>query len=371
MKYLFIPKKGLHQTPIQKILAVEVNRLGDVINAVPALRALRAHFPYAEIWFLLRGPFVPLFENADFVNRVVGVSDSSQIIPLLRTAARMRKERFDLSCSLSPVRRNTLLTLLGSSRYAVGYLRPGRRRPNFLKESWVSSIGIKLVSQEKYAQENIVESALKVCYALGISCPERSPRLEFSEKRIRIAEQELSSRGIAPSMPSIVVHPFAGWRYREWPHANTIELIRRILSDSAIHVALIGARDEEDKLKWMSEQIGNSEDITILAGENLATLAVLLRRSLLFIGNDSGPIHLASALGVPCIGLFGPALPHITGPVRTKNRFLYHSLECSPCRQRYCIRPQNSCLSLITVEEVYAHVKEVLSEAVASTPVWR
>jgi ADP-heptose:LPS heptosyltransferase len=170
-----------------------------------------------------------------------------------------------------------------------------------------------------------------------------------------------------PPVPFIVVHPFAGWRYREWPHANTIELIRRILSDSAIHVALIGIQDEGEKLKWMGEQTGNSGRITILAGENLANLAVLLKKSLLFIGNDSGPIHLASALGVRCIGLFGPAPPHITGPVRTKNRFLYHSLECSPCKQRYCIRPQNSCLSLITVEEVYARVKEVLSEAVAPT----
>jgi ADP-heptose:LPS heptosyltransferase len=159
--------------------------------------------------------------------------------------------------------------------------------------------------------------------------------------------------------------------YREWPYANTIELIRKILSDFAVHVTLIGLREEEDKLRWMSEQTGRSKDITILAGENLGTLVFLLRKSLLFIGNDSGPIHLASALGIPCIGLFGPASPHITGPTGAKNRFFYHSLECSPCRQKSCVRPQNSCLSLITVEEVYAHVKEALSGAVTSRLVWQ
>ncbi|MEK6571297.1 MAG: glycosyltransferase family 9 protein, partial [Bacteroidota bacterium] len=333
----------------------------------PALRALRAHFSHAEIWFLVRSAFVPLFKGADFVDRVVGLSDSARIIPLLRMAARMRKERFDLLCSLSPIRRNTLLTLLGSSRYAVGYLSLGKKIPNFLKESRVSSIGINLVSQEKYAQENIAESALKVCYALGIPCSERAPHLEFSEKSVRIAEEALASREAAPPIPFIVVHPFAGWRYREWPYANTVELIKRILSDLAIHVTLIGSREEEDKLRWITKQIGNSDDITILAGEDFATLAVLLSKSLLFIGSDSGPIHLASAVGTPCIGLFGPAPPAITGPTRTKNRFLYHRVECSPCKQSYCIRPQNSCLSLITVDEVYAHVKEALSEAVAST----
>jgi ADP-heptose:LPS heptosyltransferase len=366
LRYLFVPKKDLHQIAIQKILAVEVNRLGDVISAVPALRALRAHFSHAEIWFVVRNTFVPLFEKADFVNRVVGLNHSSRIVQLARTAARMRKERFDLVCSLSPIRRNTLLTLLGSSRYAVGYLRPGRKMPNFLKESWVSSIGVKLVSQEKYAQENIVESALKVCQALGISGPERSPRLEFPEDRNQTAQQDPSSAGNGLSMPSIVVHPFAGWSYREWPHANIIKLIRKILSDFTVHVILIGSREEEDKLRWMSEQTGRSENITIVAGENLGTLALLLRSSLLFIGNDSGPIHLASALGIPCIGLFGPAPPRITGPTGAKNRFFYHGLECSPCRQKYCVRPQNSCLSLITVEEVYTHIKEALSGAVTS-----
>jgi ADP-heptose:LPS heptosyltransferase len=366
LRYLFLPKKDLHQIAIQKILAIELDRLGDVISAVPALRALRAHFSHAEIWFLVRNTFVPLFKKADFVDRVVGLSHSSRIVPLARMAARMRKERFDLVCSLSPIRRNTLLTLLGGSRYAVGYLRPGRKMPNFLKESRVSSIGVKLVSQEKYAQDNIVESALKVCHALGISAPERSPHLEFPENGIQTAQRDPWSAGNALSTPFIAVHPFAGWSYREWPHANTIELITEILCDFAVHVTLIGSREEEDKLRWMSEQTGRGEDITILAGENLGTLALLLRSSLLFIGNDSGPIHLASALGIPCIGLFGPAPPHITGPAQTKNRFFYHGLECSPCKQKYCVRPQNSCLSLITVEEVYAHVKEALSGAVPS-----
>lgn len=352
---------------VQKILAVEVNRLGDVISVIPALRALRAHFSHAEIWFLVRSAFVPLFEKADFVDRVVGLSHSSGIIPLARMAMQMRKERFDLVCGLSPIRRNALLTFLASSRYAVGYLRPGERIPNFLKESVVSSIGVKLVSHEEYAQHNIVESALKVCYALGISCPERSPRLEIPEERVRIAEQNLSSRGKALSVPFIVVHPFASWRYREWSSANSVELIRKILSDFPVHVALIGSPEEEDRLRWISEQAGHSEGITILAGENLETLAGILSNTLLFIGNDSGPIHLASALGIPCIGLYGPAPPHLTGPAGMRNRFLYHRLECSPCKQRSCVRSQNPCLSLITVDEVYAHVKEALREAVAPT----
>jgi ADP-heptose:LPS heptosyltransferase len=366
VKYLFVRRRAVQQAAIQKILAVEVNRLGDAISALPALKALRVHFPHAEISFLARSSFVSLFEQADFVDRVIGLGESSQILPLLAMVVRLRKERFDLSCSLSPTRRNAFLTLVGGSRYAVGYLRLGRRVPNFLKASRVSSIGLKLVSKEQYAQENIVETSLKVCQALGISCPETRPRLELPEGVIRGTEQQLSSEGRMPSVPFVVVHPLAGWRFREWPYVNTIELVKRILSDLDVHVVLIGSRDDEEKLRWMSKQTGKSKGITIVAGEDLGTLAVLLKKSLLFVGNDSGPIHLASALGIRCIGLFGPAPPHITGPAGTNARFLYHRLECSPCKQKQCIRPQDPCLSLISVDEVYAEVKEVLSETIPS-----
>jgi ADP-heptose:LPS heptosyltransferase len=366
VKYLFVRRRELQQAAIQKILVVEVNRLGDVISALPALKALRVHFPHAEISFLARRSFVPLFEQAGFVDKVIGLSESPRIRSLLAMVVRLRKERFDLSCSLSPIRRNAFLTLLGGSRYAVGYLKFGRRVPNFLKESSVSSIGLKLVSEEHYAQENIVETSLKVCRALGISCPETRPRLDLPEGVIRGAEQQLSSEGKMPSVPFVVVHPFAGWRFREWPYGNTIELVKRILSDPDIHVVLIGSPEDEEKLRWMRKQTGKSKGITIAAGEDLATLAVLLGKSLLFVGNDSGPIHLASALGIRCIGLFGPAPPHITGPAGTNTRFLYRRLECSPCKQKKCIRPQDPCLSLISVDEVYAEVKEVLSEAIPS-----
>jgi ADP-heptose:LPS heptosyltransferase len=366
VKYLFVRRRELQQAAIQKILAVEVNRLGDAISALPALKALRVHFPQAEISFLARRSFLPLFEQAGFADKVIGLSESPRIRSLLAMVVRLRKERFDLSCSLSPIRRNAFLTLLGGSRYAVGYLKLGRRVPNFLKKSSVSSIGIKLVSEEQYSRENIVETSLKVCRALGISCPEKHPRLDLPERVIHGAELRLSSQGIVPSVPFIVVHPVAGWRFREWPYANTIELVKRILSDLDVHVVLIGSRDDEQKLRWISKQTGKSKDITIAAGKDLATVAVLLRKSLLFVGNDSGPIHLASALEVPCVGIFGPAPPDITGPVGTNIRFLYRRLECSPCKQKQCIRPQDPCLGLITVGEVYGEVKEALSEAIPS-----
>jgi ADP-heptose:LPS heptosyltransferase len=365
VKYLFVRRREVQQAAIQKILAVEVNRLGDAISALPALKALRGHFPHAEISFLVRRSFVSLFEQADSVDRVIGLEESSQILPLLAMVVRLRKEHFDLACSLSPVRKNAFLVLLGGSQYALGYLKLGRRVPNFLKVSRVSSIGFKLVSKEHYAQENIVETSLKVCRALGISCPETRPRLDLPEGVTQGAEQQLSSEGKMPSVPFVVVHPFAGWRFREWPYGNTIELVKRILSDPDIHVVLIGSQEDEEKLRWMSKQIGRN-GITIAAGEDLVTLAVLMRKSVLFVGNDSGPLHLASALGVRCVGLFGPAPPYITGPVGTNTRFLYRRLECSPCSQKECVRPQDSCVSQITVDEVYGEVKEVLSEAIPS-----
>jgi heptosyltransferase-2 len=91
--------------------------------------------------------------------------------------------------------------------------------------------------------------------------------------------------------------------------------------------------------------------------------AALLRDADLFIGNDSGPLHLAALLEVPLIGLFGPASPELTAPLSARGSFLYHQVACSPCSQTVCIMPDNSCMRRITPEDVLTAVAEELERA--------
>jgi ADP-heptose:LPS heptosyltransferase len=92
----------------------------------------------------------------------------------------------------------------------------------------------------------------------------------------------------------------------------------------------------------------------------LDELAKIIAGAKLFIGSDSGPLHLAAAVGTPSVGLFGPASPEITGPLVTMNSYLYKKVECSPCNQKDCVRKWNPCISLISVDEVFEAVNRFL-----------
>jgi ADP-heptose:LPS heptosyltransferase len=96
-----------------------------------------------------------------------------------------------------------------------------------------------------------------------------------------------------------------------------------------------------------------NERVVFAPSSDIMDTAAVIRHAELFIGNDSGPLHLAALLGVPVVGLYGPAPPEQTAPYAGRGVFLYRKVSCSPCTQTVCTMPENSCMNRITVEEVY------------------
>lgn len=350
--------QNFNPTSLRKILAIEVNRLGDAINAIPALKTFRWNFPETEIIFLVRKSYVPLFSNFKCIDRVIGWSESSSLMHFIKSGMHLRKENFTLVCSLSPTWRNAILASLSSTKYTVGYLRLGRRIPNFLKTSRVTSRGFKLVKREQFNNHNISETGLKVCAAMG---------LQPFQTSVEIAKDELPSRGandvlkkIGISGEYIVIHPFAGWKYRTWSEVHMVNLIKRILSDLHYYIVLIGSRSEHLKLQQIIHKVGGDSRVVSCAGEQLDIVALLIRDSAIFIGMDSGLLHLSTAVKTPSVGIFGPAPPEYVAPQSGQNIYLYRKVECSPCYQRNCIRPHNPCTDIITPDDVYNSIIKIL-----------
>jgi heptosyltransferase-1 len=333
---------------LRTLLLVELNRLGDVVHAFAAARALKARLPGASITMVMDKKHVELARLEPSVEDTIGAEHS--LAGFLRGALEVRKREFDCVLSLSPIRRNALFSRLARRRSAAGYLRVWQSGPNFLRDNKVTSVGIPLVRHEKYGYDHISLTALKVTRALGFSDAPGKP----------LAPGELLSEATSLNGPLLVLHPLAGWRYREWPEARVRDFLDALLSQTDFTVAIIGSGADKKRLEALSQGGSFPDRILIRAGLPLDRLVALLRSARIMVGTDSGPYHLACALGIPTVGLFGPAPPEITGSSSPLDPTCYRRVDCSPCWQRRCIRPEDPCMGMITSGDVLAAVQERL-----------
>lgn len=336
---------------LRSVALVELNRLGDVVHALSAARVFRRNLPNTTITMLVDEMYQGLVGLEPAVDHAFGANDTREMPGLIRTALHVRREDFDCVCSLSPILRNTIVTRLGRSRFAVGYLGAKQRKPNFLKTSEISSIGFELTGKEVYGFEHISLTALKVCRALGFADvpPGFQPRFQQP------------TRYALPDGPYFVLHPLAGWRFREWPEDNVREFLRKVLAVWGYRVVVIGAGREEKRLRQLVDAMQPQDRISVRAGLTMENLVYLLQQASVFVGTDSGPYQLAAALGVPTVGLLGPAPPEITGSSDPSSRILYHRLDCSPCLQDKCVRPTDACMHRISADEVVRKVEDLLT----------
>jgi ADP-heptose:LPS heptosyltransferase len=289
---------------------------------------------------------------------VVSVRKSRSPLQFLKTLDIIRRLAPDLVCSMSPSNRNAALALASGGRFVVGYLNGTDSLTPFLGISPVESIGVREGPGIVFGRENIESRSWKVLQSIGI----RETREASSAFGEWMPEEEtvdrLHSRGVVNGAPYIVVHPFSGWEYRSWPIAEFRRLATRILTDLGHDVVFVCHQSEESQLAPLIERFRTTSRVHFFPSTDLMETAALLRGADAFVGNDSGPLHLAALLGVPVVGLFGPASPALTAPLSAQGTFIYRPVACSPCDQTRCIRPEHPCMALITPDEVFASLRK-------------
>ncbi len=341
-------ESALDLRSIRRVLLVELNRLGDVVHALPAVRAFKEAMPDAVISMVVEQPHHELVSLMPSADRVIEGDRTRTVAGLLKIIRQVRRERFDLVCSLSPIRRNALLARFARGRYKAGYLTVWRRIPPHLRRTPVIARGFRLARKELYGFDHISTAASKVCVALGLS-------VSAGRITLRSADHELM-----PGNSYIVFHPFAGWKFREWPENLAREFLMGVLQSTDFSVVIIGDRMEERRARGLSAGVDGTGRVQVRAGLAIPELMELISRAAAFVGTDSGPYQLCALLGKPAVGLFGPNSPEITGSRVDGSRILYHKLECSPCDQRRCIRPGAACMMQITPDEVLVTMRELI-----------
>ena len=341
---------------MRSILIVELTRLGDVVCMIPALGRLRNAFPEAQITCVVQEQYASLLQALDINLQAVGCEGTQTFVGFGRGLGKARRIRADLACSMSPAKRNAILTLGSRAPVKAGYLRYVNAQVQYLDKSPVYVTGRKTAAKVSYGREHLSLRAMKVCDALGIpDAPLTTPVIR--PEVLAQAHQRIAPFLAGVRIPYVVLHPFASWVYKQWPVENFLRLAERVVTELNSDVVVIC--EEGERQDWQAASAGSlhSDRLHLFSSASIVETAALLGGASVMVGNDSGPLHLAGLVGIPLVGLYGPASPDLTAPHGTRGVFLYKPVACSPCAQTTCLHPENPCMNAIVINEVLAAMR--------------
>lgn len=342
------PLKPFDKTRINNILFIEVSKLGDVVALLPTIRCFQQNIPKAQLHFAVDTRYVSVVRTFVPSAVIYSLDKTDSFSGILSAVQSLLEIRFDLICSMSPSLRNAFLAFRLNSTFKAGYFESYSAYTPFLFKNHIKSYGISKTHSQTFYKENIEERGLKICKHLQM---ELNRHILFSKPVNVPISNSIEKSSIAKS-PFVVMHPFSGWEYRNWKAERYAELAKQIIRETGFNVVIIGSENEKIESEKLKTSIMHPGKVFPIFNHNLDDMIAIISKSKIFIGNDSGPLHLASALNIPSIGLFGPATPALTAPKKLDNFYFHKKVDCCPCDQTKCVRPDSPCIDLITVQEV-------------------
>lgn len=333
---------------IRTIAVVKFWGVGNTALLLPLVRALRERYPAAHLSAVTMAENAPLLRPA--VDRLLPVrsrSPMTALLDLFRAAAALRRRRVDLAIDFEQyVRTSQLLLFLAGARQIVAFDTPG------LGRAALADVRVPY-RDDRHASESFLD------LARAAGARERLFRpggLSIGAREAEAAEAWCRARSVPPR-PLVILHPGSGDNFpgRRWPTRRFGLVARRLHDAAGAAVAVTGTAAESGLAREVVE--ASERPIHDLSGRlALADLAALLARASLLLSNDTGPVHIASALGVPVLGLYGPNTPRLYGPLSPGSVAFYDPPPCSPCITNFnyktsrCRNPV--CIDAIPVEAV-------------------
>jgi len=329
------------------------NWLGDIVMATPVLEDLRRKYPKARITAMCQESCAKLLEHNPFIDNIFiykrpkntflgrGVRD---VIDNIRCG------NYDLGVLLTNSFSSAFWFWKAGVEYSLGY--EGNMRRVFLDKP--------LPFPPSRHSQHLVKTYKQVLAPLGISLSEHYPRLYITGEEERDMDALLDRYGVSNEDMLIGINPSAAYGEAKcWLPERFVFLVKRLLENPKVKVCLVGDQKGKGLVTEIYEKIGSENVYNFAGNTTLRQLATLINRCNLFITNDSGPMHMAAALRVPLLALFGSTNEITTGPYKFGDVIHKHA-DCSPCYKRSCPRDFR-CMNAIAVEDVYEKAFKILN----------
>lgn len=337
---------------IERILVRTPNWIGDAVFSIPAIRALARCFPESEITLFGPAGLCELLRGVDVVRGAVGLSARAAASPTRRLAEAwtLRARQPQLGLVLPESFSSALELRVSGASLRIGRSTQGR--------------GFLLTERVPYGARprtrHLVDEYLELSAAVGAVASEKTPRLGILPE----AEREASDL-LPDGSKTMRVGFVAGAAFgpaKRWPPDRFVELGRRF---KGAEIVLFGSGQERFLAEFIASRL-RSRTIVLAGRTSISVLAACVARCSLVVGNDTGPTHVAAAVGTPVVAIFGSTNPAWTGPRSELHRIVQEPLDCVPCHQRRCDRDYR-CLRKVTVENVWQACCDLLGSRYRSS----
>ncbi|MEW6200960.1 MAG: glycosyltransferase family 9 protein [bacterium] len=332
------------QSVPRKILFIKVSAVGDILRAVPALIAVRKHFPAAHIAWMIGEEYLEIIEHCPHIQEIIPYRRRKNLEDLsgfVKFILGIRKRNFDLVINLQNTKRFDLIGRLSGA---------GFRTPVVNFPQPVSGL----------------EGVFEIIRRAGIdACDEKFELWATPEDR-EFAERFLERHNIAPNERVVGINPGTNWETKQWKLENYTEVANKLVDSFGVKILIFGSDAERNRAEKIACMMRTKP--TIAAGETtLRQAGCLIERCCLFITNDSGLMHFASLSGVQTAAIFGATDPQSDGPTGSGHLVFSSKSVCPPCYKSVCRLKNNQliCLRSIMPEHVFEklteHIKEKLN----------
>ncbi len=336
-------KQKIDPSRIQSILLIRLRRIGDVVMTTPAITALRKGFPKAKITYVVDEPYRVLVEGHPDLDGVLVLPKQLGVREFRKHIRRIREDAYDVVIDFHGGPRASLLTVFSGAPLKIGY-----------RIKYKSLIyDIKLPREPEKGYFHSVENHVNLVRPLGID-PPSIPPLSLPPPTHAEAEKvrQFIENFAREDTKIVTLHISAGNEFRDWGAQRLIRLVTLLSQIPRVKIVLIGSgvdrQTEEEITKTAKAPV-----LSMVSRLNLRELRELISLASLFVGPDSGPMHIAATTPTPIVAYFGPTLPAHFGPWKARSTLLEKDFDCRPCRQRQCIHEDFRCLRTISPEEVY------------------
>jgi lipopolysaccharide heptosyltransferase I len=348
----------------QKILILRLSAVGDVIRTLPAVKALKEHVPSSSITWIVEEPSQAFLESQPEVDSVIlfprkrwtkGMKSLGTVWQTIREMRRfiggLRKRKFDVVLDFHGILKSGLLSFLSGSRKRIGYDRSSTKEGNFL----FSNVKVRLPKEKisRFARNFTLLRGMglevrDVKYSLHIPAADREHVASF-----------LKSSEPPRNRPLIAIHPGTSIKafFKRWPPDQYARLADRLVRELRATVLFTWGTEE---LEWVESIRRQMEEPSLLGPrtESLTVLGEVYRRCDLYIGGDTGPMHVASLMGIPVVVIYGPTDPIENEPFGNHIK-IRKEVGCNPCHNYSC--KELLCVKAVSADEVFKATKEILS----------
>ncbi len=321
---------------ISKILVIKLRAIGDVLLSTPALKNLRHNFPNSKIDFLTEPPVKEIIDGNPFVDELIIFERENNSI---RKFLNLRKRKYDLVIDLFCNPRSALMTFITGAKYRVGYAFRGR--------GYAYNIKLK---PRKEIHHN-VEFNLDALRALGLEIIDKKIYMPTSEESENFAQKFWSENNLNGEMV-IALNPAGTWETKRWGLEKFAKLGDEIAEKFNAKILILWGNEKELQDAEKISSMMKTKPI-IPPKTNLKQLASILKKCSFVVSNDSGPMHIATAVGTPTLGIYGPTNPYAQGPYGEKHLWVRkEDLNCIACNLTKC-KIGNLCMKELSVETVF------------------